>query len=76
MCQKLATHQVTYQDDTRNCEDFFHGIIFGGDQLTVCRSRAPQAARCNDDNPVEQLEGLIPVVEDWHARLTLMRVSC
>ena len=70
-----ATHQITYQDNSPISEEFFHGVLFGGDQLTVCRSRAAQAARCNDDNPVERLEGLIPVVEDWHARLTLMRVG-
>lgn len=70
-----ATHQVTYQgDNTPIIEEFFHGVLFGGDQLTVCQSKAAQAACCNDDNPVEQLEGLIPVFEDWHARLTLMRV--
>ena len=42
--------------------------------MTVCRSRGAQSAQCNDDNPVGQLEGLIPVAEDWHTRLTLMRV--
>ena len=52
------------------------GILFGGDQLTVCRSRGAQAARCNDDVAVERLDGVTPVTEDWYARLTLMRVWC
>ena len=42
--------------------------------MTVCRSRGAQAARCNDDVAVERLDGITPVAEDWHARLTLMRV--
>ena len=67
-----ATHQITNQDNTPISVIF----LFGGDQLTACKSRAAQTARCNDDNPVERLEGLIPVVEDWHARLTLTRVGC
>ena len=71
-----ATHQITNQDNRPISEEFFHEVLFGGDQLTACRSRAAQTARCNDDNPVERLEGLIPVVEDWHARLTLTRVGC
>ena len=57
-------------------EEFFQGILFGGDQLTVYRSRGAQAARCNDDVAVERLDGVTPVTEDWHARLTLMRVWC
>ena len=40
----------------------------------MCRSRAARSAQCNDDAPIERLEGLILVVEDWHARLTLTRV--
>ena len=72
-----AAHQVVQLgENAAVSEEFFHEILFGGDQLTVCRSRAAQSARCNDDVPIERLEGLIPVVEDWHARLTLMRVCC
>ena len=32
-------------------------------------------ASCNEDIPEERFDGFIPVLEDWHARLTLMRVS-
>ena len=70
-----ATQQVLHQGEHRAViEEFYHGILFGGDQLTVCRSRGAQSARSNEDNPVEWLEGLIPVAEDWHTRLTIMRV--
>ena len=70
-----ATHQVVYQgEDLPVDEDFYHRILFGGDQLTVCRSRGAQSARSHDDSSIGRLEGLTAVVEDWHARLTLMRV--
>ena len=70
-------YQKTYQlpDKDFVCdEECYHRILFGGDQLTACRSRSVQSARCNDDQPVERLDGLLPVTEDWHARMTLMRV--
>ena len=69
-----ATHQVLYEGEEAVVEEFFQGILFGGDQLTVCRSRGAQAAWCSDDIAVERLDGITPVTEDWHARLTLMRV--
>ena len=60
------------------CEEgHHHKILFGGDQLTVRRSRGAQAARSNDDRTLHasRLDGLVPVAEDWHARMTLLRVS-
>jgi len=56
-------------------EDCYHHILFGGDQLTVCRARGVQSARFHEDESEERFEGLLPVTEDWHARMTLMRVS-
>ena len=57
-------------DDTR-----FFPILFGGDQLTVARVRGTQALRDTTDNCVDRLEGVAAVVEDWHARMALVRVS-
>lgn len=57
-------------DDTR-----FFSIIFGGDQLTVARMRGVQALRDTHSKRADRFEGLIPVVEDWHARMTVMKVS-
>ena len=56
-------------DDTR-----FHEILIGGDQLTVARVRGAQAIRDTHDKRVDRFEGLIPVVEDWHARMTFLKV--
>lgn len=72
-----AVHSVLYEGEEGAIdEEFFQGMLFGGDQLTVCRSRGAQAARCNDDEAIDRLDGITPVAEDWHARLTLMRVWC
>lgn len=61
-------HQVTF-DDTK-----FHEILFGGDQLTVARARGAQVLRSTHDSAVSRITGLIPVIEDWHARMTMMKV--
>ncbi len=31
--------------------------------------------RVTHDNAIEKLSGVVPVVEDWHARLTFMKVK-
>lgn len=56
-------------DDTR-----FFSILFGGDQLTVARIRGTQALRDTHDQAVDRLEDAIPVVEYWHARMTVLKV--
>ena len=66
---KLPNGGVLDFDDTR-----FFQIHLGGDQLTVARARGAQALRASHDNPHDRLEGIIPVIEDWHSRMTLMRV--
>lgn len=52
----------------------FHDILFGGDQLTVARARGTKGLRHTEDSGVDRLDGLVPVIEDWHARQTLMKV--
>ena len=49
-------------------------VLHGSDHLTVARARGAQAMRASHDRPSDHLEGIIPVVEDWHSRMTLMRV--
>jgi L1 cell adhesion molecule like protein len=48
--------------------------LFGGDQLTVARARGARSIRGNHHTSEEQLGGLFPVIEDWHTRMTLMKV--
>lgn len=57
-------------DDTE-----FFKILFGGDQLTAARIRGTQALRVTQDKAVDRLQGLLPVAEDWHARMALVDVS-
>uniref|UniRef100_A0A1X7V4W0 DUF6589 domain-containing protein n=1 Tax=Amphimedon queenslandica TaxID=400682 RepID=A0A1X7V4W0_AMPQE len=45
-----------------------------GDQLTVAHARGATAIRHGHELPEEQLKGLIPVLEDWHTRMTLIKV--
>ena len=52
-----------------------NGYLFGGDQLTVARARGAISIRSSHDEPEEQLNGLEPVLEDWHSRMTLF-VRC
>lgn len=52
----------------------FHPILFGGDQLTAARIRGTKTLRDTQDKPVERFEGILPIVEDWHARMTMLKV--
>jgi hypothetical protein len=45
--------------------------LLSGDLLTA---RSAIAARANHDSSVDQLRGFLPTVEDWHARMTLLKV--
>ena len=46
-----------------------------GDQLTVARARGSIAIRRNHPDDKERLKGLVPMVEDWHSRMTFMKGS-
>lgn len=50
-------------------------MLAGGDQKTVTKARSAIGVRRCHDNNKDKLKGLIPVIEDWHSRMTLMRVS-
>ena len=54
--------------------DTFHHILFGGDLLTAKRARGSQYTRSNSLRGKERLEGLKPVIEDWHAKVCLLGV--
>ena len=51
------------------------GIPFGGDQLTVARARGAMLIRDVHKTQTAKLNGLIPVVEDWHSKMTLLKVK-
>ena len=62
----LPSNDIMSFNDTR-----FHKVLFGGDQLTVASMLGTQAHRNIQDKPADRL---IPVVEDWRTRMTLMKV--
>ena len=53
----------------------FHNVLLGSDQLTVARARGAANLRSSHARSVHRLDGIVPVVEDWHARMTLMKVN-
>ena len=52
----------------------FHHLLFGGDQLTAARARGAQKIRSNSETALGRLAGLVPNVEDWHAKVCLIEV--
>ena len=51
-----------------------HHILIGGDQLTAERVKGAQSLRKNSTHAVGRLEGLVPVSEDWHAKVCFLQV--
>ena len=48
--------------------------LVGGDQLTVARIRGAQKIRGNSETSEQRFDGLLPVAEDWHAKMCLLEV--
>ena len=80
--QQYVPTQSTVSDvsDPKNDEEYqvkldkFHYVLFGGDQLTVERAMGAKKEQNNKDRGVDRLEGMIPVIEDWHAKVCLLKV--
>ena len=87
---KIMDHMHTYVPSVSQCnivtlpnedtfedkKDVFHRILLGGDQLTVARARGSIAIRQDHDSSEQRLDGLLPIVEDWHAKQCLLKVVC
>lgn len=67
-CRLLSQVNLFSQN---NDDVVYHEILLGGDQLTYARVRGAQSMRVNHENSAA---GFIPVVEDWHAKMTFMKV--
>lgn len=50
--------------------DTFHHVLFGGDQLTAKCTRGSKHVCSNSLRGKDRLEGLKPVVEDWHVKVS------
>ena len=57
-------------DDTR-----FWTVLFGGEQLTVAWIPGTQTLQDTQETAKLCLEGVVPVVKDWHSRTTFMKVD-
>jgi len=71
--QTRITTDSTVVDVTEH-SSVLHPLLFGGDQLTAARMRGAKEAKCNSITAARRLEGLIPVIEDWHTKVVLLEV--
>ena len=69
-----ADGEENEEDDIVLKIDEFHYLLYGGDQLTVERMRGAKNIRSNLCRGKERLEGIQPVIEDWHAKVVLLKV--
>lgn len=52
----------------------FTTTLVGGDQLTVARICGAQRIRGNSETSEQQFARLLPVIEDWHAKICFLEV--
>ena len=50
-------------------------LAIPGDQLTAAWTQSSQKIRYNSVRGKDRLEGVVGVVEDWHAKVCLLEVS-
>lgn len=56
-------------------EKTFVTTLVGGDYLSAVRARGALLIRSNSELQEDCLKGMLPVAEDWHAKVCLMEVS-
>lgn len=66
---------ISTGEDVKEEKASIRRIIVGGDQLTSARIRAGQKGKLNGQSPAKRLEGIVPAVEDWHAKANFLGVS-
>ena len=73
---KRTTEQfsVAGEKDVSVQVDHFLHLLFRGDQLTKARVKGSQGIRVNSSNGRDRLEGFVPAVEDWHAKVIFLKV--
>lgn len=74
-----TTHEILNIDDTEDeaivVQQQVHPVLFGGDQMTVERRRNIQNVLSTSDTASARLQGIIPIAEDWHAKMCLYKVQ-
>ena len=74
MCEALRS--LSYEVANMNVDVNIDHIQIGGDQLTAARIRGSQKMLSNSESGKEHLEGLIPVIEDWHTNTFMLLIFC
>ena len=73
---KATVEDVVVGDKRLKHQEFnYVTSLVGGDQLSVARARGSQEICLNGNNRKEKLRGLLPVAEDWHAKMCFMEVG-
>ena len=66
---------VTTEQYSRSKEiKMVYPILLGGDQLSTARARSAKATKRTEKPYTNRLDGIIPVFDDWHTRVTLIGV--
>lgn len=52
----------------------FFSILIGGDQMTAAMVRGSQRIQSNSERGLDRLQGLVGVMEDWHAKQCFLEV--
>ena len=71
--ESLQTLNVNGTDHTYDGSKLMQ-ILFFGDQLTVARARGASTLREPQMKCLDRLEGFVPTIADWHARMCLLQV--
>ena len=66
---------ITFADTGETLTHYFHPICCSGDQLTIARERTAQSVCHHSENELDRLEGLVPIVDDWHTNMTFVKVA-
>ena len=73
--RKFAVPGKTGPEATITIKDKQYAMtLIGGDQLTVARMRGAQKIRGNSETSEERFDGVLPIAEDWHAKMCFMEV--
>ena len=62
------------KDDTLDDNYILQSMLLGGDQLSSSMACRVIVNCVNSTNDIESLKGMLPVVEDWHAKLCFLGV--
>ena len=66
-------HQYIPTNSVGSSREIVENYLFGN-QLTCARARSAKRHRQDSATAVERMEGLLPVVEDWHTKMCLFEV--